>query len=192
MKKKILVIALSLNLLFGCVPALIVGAAIGGIVVYEGRNATVKKKDFELTRQIQQTINKQTSLHNHSRIVVSAYDGVVLLAGQAPSEALKNQAYQIARGVPGVKRLYNEITITGPISSLTQSSDAWLTTKVKSVLLARKGLDSSQIKVVTENGVVFLMGKVTKEQAKIAADATRTISGVQKVVTLFEFLRPAE
>lgn len=187
--KKIIALLLSLNFLLGCVPAFFVGAAIGGIVVHEGRNASVKKNDFELTSRISRKINHNKELHKHSRIIVSAYDGVVLLAGQTPTEQLRAEAYQLAKDVPGIRRLYNEISINGPISSLTQSSDTWITTKVKSVLLATKGLDSSQIKVVTENGVVFLMGKVTHQQAEIASNAARTVSGVQKVITLFEFLR---
>lgn len=187
--KKAIVLLLSMNLLFGCVPAFIVGAAVGGMVIYEGRNASIKKKDFELTNRIQRKINSNKDLRNHSRIIVSAYDGVVLLAGQAPTKALRTQAYQAAKDVKGIKRLFNEISVNGPISSLTQSSDAWITTKVKSTLLATKGLDSSQIKVVTENGVVFLFGKVTHKQADIASSAARTVSGVQKVITLFEFLR---
>lgn len=188
MKKVILVCAL-ISLLCGCVPVFIAGAAVGGVAVYEGRNATVKKRDFDLTSRISRRINQDAELREHSRIMVSAYDGVILLAGQTPTAALRAQAYELAKDTPGIRRLYNEITISGPISSLTQSSDTWITTKVKSVLLATKGLDSSQIKVVTENGIVYLLGKVTHHQAEIAADAARTVGGVQKVVTLFEFLR---
>ena len=187
--KKIALLLISFNLLTGCVAAFIVGAAVGGIVVFEGRNASVKKQDFELTKSISRKINADKALKSRARIIVSAYDGVVLLAGQAPDPALKAEAAELAESVPGIKRLYNEITISGPISSLAQSSDTWITTKVKSKLLSAKGLDSSQIKVVTENGIVYLFGKVTKGQAAIASETASGVQGVQKVVTLFA--RPA-
>lgn len=187
--KKILVLFMSMILLSGCLPAFLIGAATGGLVIHEGRNAPEKKKDFELSHRIMRQINQNRALRQHSRITVSSYDGIVLLAGQVPGDALKEEAYELANRVPHIKRIYNEITISGPISSLTQSSDTWITTKVKSVLLATKDLDSSQIKVVTENGVVYLLGKVTHSQAEIAANSVSTIHGVQKVITLFEFTR---
>ncbi len=189
MAKKILMTLLVACTLVGCVPAFIAGTALGGIVVYEGRTAHIKKQDFQLSQQIKKRINADQAIAENSRIIVSAYDGVILLAGQSPQAKLKQQAGNIAHSVTGVKRIYNEISLTKPISSLAQSKDTWITTKVKSVLLATKDLNSSQIKVVTENSVVYLLGKVTHSQAKIASDATRTVRGVKKVVTIFEYDR---
>ena len=189
MLKKTLILSVLTCALVGCVPAFLAGTALGGIVVYEGRTAHIKKQDFQLSQQIKKRINADNAIAEKSRIIVSAYDGVVLLAGQSPQAALKQQAGNIAHNVPGAKRIYNEISLTEPISSFAQSKDTWITAKVKSVLLATKDLNSSQIKVVTENRVVYLLGKVTHSQAKIASDATRTVKGVKKVVTLFEYDR---
>lgn len=187
MLKKILLIIVSCHLLVGCVGAFIAGAALGGVVVYEGRNIHTQKRDLKITNEANKRLGQDTAFSKRSHINLSAYDGVILLAGQTPTEELKQQAEDIVRQVPGVRRVYNEITISGPISSMVRSSDSWLTTKVKTRLLATKELDSSQIKVVTENGIVYLMGKTTPKQAKMAAEAASSITGVQKVITLFEF-----
>lgn len=187
--KRIVVTLVLASLLQGCVGAFLAGAAVGGVVAYEGRNAHSKKNDLRLSQLAHKKLNADKELMLHSRVVISAYDGIVLLAGQAPTAELKSQAQDIVETVPGVRRVYNEITISGPISSLTQSSDTWITTKVKSMLLATQGLDSSQIKVVTENGTVYLLGKVSRGQSRIAADVARKVSGVQRVVTLFEYIQ---
>lgn len=190
MKKilSILIIACSISLQ-ACVGAFIAGSVIGGVIVYEGRNATTKKADTRIAKEANKRLSEDPELNDSSRIVVSSYEGIILLAGQTPTQELKNQAQKIVAGVPGVRRVYNEITISGPISSIAQSNDAWLTTKVKSKLLATKGLDSAAIKVVTEDGKVYLMGRVSRKQGEIATEAARQTDGVQKVVTLFEYTR---
>lgn len=187
MLKKITLIILSCILLNGCVGAFVAGAVIGSAVVYEGRNIHTQKRDLKLTNTANKQLAQNRAFTKQSHLVVSAYNGVVLLAGQTPTAELKQEAENTVQSVPGVRRVYNEITIHGPTSPMTQSSDAWITTKVKSKLLTVKDLNSSAIKVTTENGVVYLMGKTTRKQAQIAANAARTITGVQKVVTLFEF-----
>ncbi len=186
MLKKITLIFLSGILLNGCVGAFVAGAVIGGAVIYEGRNIHTQKNDLALTNTANRQLAQSHAFSKQSHVVISVYSGVVLLAGQTPTTELKKQAEEILQGVPGVRRVYNEISISGPISPMTQSSDAWITTKVKSKLLTVKDLDSSAIKVTTENGVVYLMGQTTPKQAKIAANGARTVTGVQKVVTLFE------
>jgi osmotically-inducible protein OsmY len=93
----------------------------------------------------------------------------------------------LAHSVADVKRIYNEITIQGPTSSLTRTSDAWITTKIKSQMLATDDLQSGTIKVLTENGAVYLMGVVTHDQADMSVDIARQVSGVQKVVKIFQY-----
>lgn len=180
----IMVLATSLS---GCFGAFIAGTALGGLVVYEGRNLSTQKKDVDISSVANQRIAADHELKEHSRIVISAYDGVILLAGQTPTEALRNRAGDVVNSVPGARRVYNEITVGAPIAPLIQSNDAWITTKVKSSLVSAKGLNSSQIKVVSENGTVFLLGKVTRRQADLATQISRTVEGVQKVILLFEY-----
>ena len=187
MLKKIILILMGSALLSGCVGAFVAGAVIGGAVVYEGRNLQTQKQDLTLTNTANRQLAQNRAFTKQSHIVLSSYNGVVLLAGQTPTQALKQEAEATVKGVPGVRRVYNELTISGPTSPMTQSSDAWITTKVKSKLLTVQDLDSSAMKVITENGVVYLMGRTTPKQAQTAANAARTVAGVQKVVTLFEF-----
>jgi len=115
------------------------------------------------------------------------FNGIVLLVGQAPTPALHRRAYRITRSVRHVRRIFNQITLEHPTPPTTRTNDTWITTKVKAALLGKKGLHSTQIKVVTENGTVFLMGLTSMQQAKLAANTTRRVHGVIKVVKLFEY-----
>ena len=87
-----------------------------------------------------------------------------------------------------VRKVYNELAVTGPTSMISRTNDSWLTTKIKSALVAAEDTDASRIKVVTENGVVFMMGLLTRAEADAAVNITRQIQGVQKVVKLFEYM----
>src|SRR5207248_1056084 len=99
--------------------------------------------------------------------------------------SIRQEAEDIVRSVPEIKRIYNQITIKGPASSLTQASDSWITAKIKTEMLATKGLQSGTIKVVTENGTVYLMGTVNRDQADVAVDIARQVQGVQRVKEIF-------
>ena len=123
-----------------------------------------------------------------AHLVVVSYNGYVLLAGQVQSEALKARATEVVRDVSGVRRIYNELEIAAPSSSMTRTSDAWITAKVKSWLLGSGDIEGSKVKVVTEDGVVYLMGLVTREEAERISDTAAGLSGVQRVVRLFELL----
>ena len=87
-----------------------------------------------------------------------------------------------------MRKVHNELTVAGKTSYLSRTNDSWLTTKVKSAMAAAESADSTRIKVVTENGVVYLMGLVTREEADAAADIARHIQGVQKIVKVFEYM----
>lgn len=122
-----------------------------------------------------------------SRVVVTAYNGVILLAGQTPRAELRDQAEQAARLVVGVKKVHNELQIQQPASALARSNDSLLTTRIKSSMLLTSGVPSSHIKVVTENGIVYLMGIVTRAQANQATAVAQNVSGVQRIVRLFQY-----
>ena len=122
-----------------------------------------------------------------SHIVVTSYNGMVLIAGQTPRAELKDRAEQAARTVQGVKRVYNELQVLQPTSALARSNDALLTTKIKTQMLADNSVPSSRIKVVTENGIVYMLGLVTQQEAASAAAVVQGVSGVQKIVKLFQY-----
>jgi osmotically-inducible protein OsmY len=123
-----------------------------------------------------------------ANLAIVAYNGYVLLAGQVRTQELKNQATEVVRAIHGVRRIYNELEIASPSSAMTRSSDTWITAKVKTWLLGRSDTEGTRVKVVTENGVVYLMGLVTREEAKRISEVAADISGVQRVVRLFELI----
>ena len=131
-------------------------------------------------------IHAADEAYHDAHLVVVSYNGYVLLAGQVNSEKLKARATEIVRKVHGVRRIYNELEVASPSSGMTRTSDTWITTKVKSWLLGSSDTEGFRVKVVTENGVVYLMGLVTAAEAQRIADKASGISGVQRVVKLFE------
>lgn len=133
-------------------------------------------------------LNCAPELKNCSHIAVSTFNRVVLLVGEVPTSALRKRAYELVKEVPHIRRINNEIEIAASLSTKAGSLDAWVTTKAKTALLAEKGLNSTQIKVITENSVVYLMGLVSHEQAEIAVEVVREVAGITKVVTLFEYV----
>ena len=120
---------------------------------------------------------RPTDLDQRSHIVVASYNGVVLLAGQTPREELKQMAEQAASGVQRVKRVHNELQILQPSSALARSNDSWLTTKIKTQMLADNSVPGSRIKVITENGIVYLLGLVTRQEGSRATNLVRASPG---------------
>ncbi len=123
-----------------------------------------------------------------SHVVAVSYNGYVLLAGQVTKEELKDKASNVVRDIRHVRRIYNELEVAAPTASLVRTSDTWITAKIKSNLLAGNDTPGLRTKVVTENGVVYLMGMVTREEADRLATAAADFSGVQRVVRLFEII----
>lgn len=120
-------------------------------------------------------------------VVVVSHKGVVLLAGEVSDEALKQKAGEVVLKLDLVKSLHNELEIGSPTAWSTRSNDAWITTKVKGAMIAHGGIDVGVINVTTENGVVFLMGNVAHSVANAAVEAASTVSGVQKIVKVFQY-----
>lgn len=129
-------------------------------------------------------------LNNDSRIVVVSYNGVVLLAGQVPNANLKPIAVKAASngGIRGIKQVHDDLQVGPNAGLLASSNDSWITSKIKSAMLVNSEVPSSRIKVVTENGIVYLLGLVTRKEGQLAAKVARESSGVQRVVMLFEYI----
>ena len=122
-----------------------------------------------------------------ANVDVVSYNGVVLLIGQVPSDSLRALAAQTAAKIKRVRRVHNELLVTGKTSMLVRSNDSWISTKVRSKLALSDKIDSGRILVVTENGIVYLMGIVNNAEADIATDIARQTNGVQRVVRVFEY-----
>jgi len=127
-------------------------------------------------------------LDRNSHVVVISYNGVVLLAGQTPRADLKSKAEQAARETQKVKTVHNELQVLQPSSLAARSNDTWLTTKIKSQMLADANVPSTRIKVLTENGIVYMLGLVTKREGDLATQVVQGVDGVQKIVRLFEYI----
>lgn len=122
-----------------------------------------------------------------SHVVVTSYNGVILLAGQTPRAELKDKAAQAARNIQGVTKIHNELQVLQPTSALARSNDALMTSKIKTLMLADSTVPSAKIKVITENGIVYLMGLVTRAEGASAGNVVAGVSGVQKIVKLFQY-----
>lgn len=182
----ILVIA-TLCSLQGCF--FVAGAAAGAAavaVVYDHRKLESILTDNKITRESAEKINADPNFKG-SHIEVACFNRVVLLTGQTPTGELREEAEAIVRNIPNVTRIYNQIIIRAPTSNITRASDSWITAKIKSQLLATKGMKSGTVKVVTENGTVYLMGLVSKDQAETAATIASQVDGVQRVMKIFQY-----
>jgi osmotically-inducible protein OsmY len=178
-------------LLNGCVPVVLVGgAAATASVVHDRRTTGSIVEDQAIELRIKTALRKDEEIAEQTHINVTSYNGIVLLSGEAPSQSLSTRAGAIARNDKQARRVHNELKIAAPSSAMTRSSDAWITTKVKSSLVGLdiKGFDPSRIKVVTENGTVYLMGMVYHREADAAVAQTQQVKGVQRIVKLFEYL----
>jgi osmotically-inducible protein OsmY len=174
-------------LIQGCAAAVIGGAATTAVIAVDPRTAGTILDDEMIEFKVIEAYYDHPELSQQSHLNVTSYNGKVLLTGEATSESIRQQLQTLAGAVPKVRSVQNEMIVAAPSSGLTRSSDSWVAAKVKSRLAAADGVSSLDIKVVTENGTVFLMGLVNQEEAKKATEVTRQTSGVQRVVKLFEY-----
>jgi osmotically-inducible protein OsmY len=133
-------------------------------------------------------IRKTDPRLEEANVVVTSYNGIVLLSGQVPNEELRNTAAQTAALVKNVRQVRNELTVGENASFAAHSADAVITTKIKTKLLGAANIKDSRVKIITENGTVFLLGMVTRAEGNIAGSIAQNTDGVQKVVLLFEYV----
>lgn len=144
--------------------------------------------DAMLENIVEREIRKSDPGYKGSHIVIVSFNGVVLLAGQVPTQGLRDKASDVAQNLRRVRKVHNELSVGGPTSLVARSNDGWLTTKVKTRLIAANEANGTKIKVQTENGVVYLMGLTTRAHADQAIDVAKDVYGVQKIVKVFEYL----
>jgi osmotically-inducible protein OsmY len=178
-------------LLSGCGAILVGGAATGAAVVYDRRDAETVLSDQKIEIQVLDLKDKNPQLAEQTQISATSYNRLVLLTGQARSVDFSRRFAALVARIPGVKRVINEVQIGPDLSLAEQSSDSYLTTKVKTALFGVEidGFEASRIKVVSHDGAVYLMGLVTQREAEIAVEEARTIGGVAKVVRVFEYIQ---
>lgn len=169
-----------------CAGVLVAGAAAGA-VVYDSRSIIDIERDTRIYHHIHRIIVKDRKFA-FSNIQVSVFNQVVLLTGQVSSAGLKVAAEKIAQTTPNVERVYDQLVLDEPISMAQTTRDSWISSQIKAKMLTAKGLRSGSIKVVTSDGVVYLMGIVKKQQANKAANIARQVEGVKKVVKVFQYI----
>ncbi|EGR0046876.1 BON domain-containing protein [Vibrio vulnificus] len=172
--------------LSGCAGLFIAGAATTANLVTDTRTTKEIWQDNNIEFEIA-AIGNKTPYRGKVRIVASSYNGTVVLMGQASTAEERSGFEQQARSIKGVQVLHNQVKVKAPLSVSQISNDSWITTKVKSALLTDESLNSVKIKVITEDGDVFLFGYVNSEQAEKATEIARNISGVKQVVRAFQY-----
>ena len=184
------VLALIASQFTGCAVVAVgaVGTAAGVTMAHDRRTPGTFLDDEYIEWKINQAIIDDEKISQHSHINVTSYNNIVLLTGEISSEEFRRYVEKVALKVPKVRRVYNELAVAAPSSYLSRSSDALITTKVKGALFSEYSLPASRVKVVTENGTVYLLGLVKRPEANWATEKARTVGGVQRVVKLFEFL----
>lgn len=177
--------------LSACAPLIVGGAMVGGSLMYTDRRTSgAQVEDQAIELKAGKRIADQLGERVH--VNVTSYNRLVLLTGEAATEADRATAEQIAQRVENVRSVMNELGVMEPSSLRTRSSDSIISGKVKASLLDAKDLMANAFKVVTERGTVFLMGRVSEREANRATEIARTVSGVQRVVRVFEVVPESE
>jgi osmotically-inducible protein OsmY len=181
-------LALCVPLLAGCVGAAVVGAGAGALMVIDRRSSEVYIADQGLEMRASSRISEKYGDKVH--VNVTSYNRMMLLTGEAPTAEIKADVEKIASTVPDVKSIANELAIAGPSSYGVRSNDSYITSKVKARFVDAGKFNANVVKVVTEAGVVFLLGIVTQAEADAAVEIARTTGGVLNVVRVFEIVSP--
>lgn len=175
----------------GCAAVAVGAGAAAGYSVYEDRRSTgTQVEDQRIESRASSAIDQRFGWKVH--VNVTSYNRQVLITGEVPDAVSHAEVEKLVAAVPGVRTLSNELLI-GPLSSVpARAGDSVVTTNVKTRFLGAKNFNAVHVKVVTEAGVVYLMGMVTEVEANAATEIARTTDGVKKVVTVFEYCKSGE
>jgi osmotically-inducible protein OsmY len=168
----------------------VVGAGAGALMIVDRRASETYIADQGLELRAASRISEKYGDKVH--VNVTSYNRMILLTGEVPTAEIKVEVQQIAFGVADVKSISNELAIAGPSSFGVRSNDSYITSKVKARFVDAGKFSAHVVKVVTEAGVVFLLGMVTQAEADAAVEIARTTGGVLKVVRVFEFISPQQ
>jgi len=179
-------------LLAGCAPIIVGTAVVGGAMVVTDRRSSGAQVDDEVIEVKANGRIGEALPGDNVRVNTTSYNRMVLLTGEVPTEGDKTTVEQVVARIDNVVSVVNELTVGPPNSFNEKTKAAFITTKVKASMVDAKDVFSNQIKVITHRGVVYLMGRVTEREATRAAEIARGVSGVVKVVKVFEILSEAE
>jgi osmotically-inducible protein OsmY len=182
----LLSMAAAMPQLSGCVGAVAVGAGAGALMVSDRRPSETYLSDQGIEIRAANRIDERFGDKAH--VNVTSYNRAVLLTGEVPDAAARAEVEKIVAAVPDVKAISNELEIAGVSSLSARSNDSFITSKVKGRFLDANKFSVNAVKVVTENGVVYLLGIVSQAEADAAVEVARTTAGVRKVVRVFEIV----
>jgi|TARA_R110002111_G_scaffold107734_6_gene166332 osmotically-inducible protein OsmY len=183
--------ALIFSLLSGCAAVAVGGATTGVAVVHDRRTAGTVIDDQAIELKALNIFYGVKTIRLNTHVNATSYNGLLLLTGEAPTEQLRQNIIQRVSRIPKVEKVHNEIIIAAPSSLVSRSSDSLITSKSKVALFNVshiKGFDPTRVKVVTENGVVYLMGLLKQHEVSPVIETIRRVGGVQRVVKLFEIV----
>jgi osmotically-inducible protein OsmY len=178
------------GVLSACAPLIVGGAAMSALIAVDRRTSGAQLEDESI--ELRGGSRLRDALGDRAHVDITSYNRQVLLTGEVPSEQAKQNAEQVISRVDNVKGIVNELAVLAPSTLVQRSSDALVTGKVKASLVDARELYVGAFKVVTERGVVYLMGRVTQHEADRATQLARTISGVTRVVRIFEIISEEE
>jgi len=185
-----LIIATATPLLGGCFAAVVGGAAAGGAAAHDRRSVGSYVDDKRIYLAAYDNLNKDKDLALKNSVIIVVYDGVMLLVGEVRTPELKTRAERLVSGFEGTRRIINEIEVREPEGFWSRRRDNTLTARVKTGLLdltSLPGFDPTRVNVTTAHRVVYLMGKVSREEDEAVTDIARDVGGVEKVVKLFDY-----
>ena len=181
----------ALPMLQGCVPAVVVGGAAVGVMSAHDRRSTGIQTDDE-TSEWKAAAAVPEKYKAFSHLNFTSYNRRLLITGEVPNEEAKAVIGEQAAKVEGVREVFNEVNIAPTSSYGNRSNDSYITSKLKARLVDSNQLSANHIKVVSENGVAYLMGIVNDREAKVAVAIARTTDGVRKVVNVMEVVSEAD
>lgn len=174
--------------LSGCV-SLTKGASDDLVDQYHGKRTTgALIEDRSIRRKIRINLARTDDKLDTPYITVASFNRNVLLVGQVENKRLKQQAGEVAKAIRHVRNVNNELTVVGSRSALTRSNDGWIGTKVKTRLLLTPNTPGRRTRVITDQGVVYLMGLLTRAEVDAVVEATQKVRGVQKIVKAVEYI----
>lgn len=184
-----LILAAMLFSLQGC--ASLVSGLSSDPVDQDHRYRTVGSRieDHAIERKAIINLTRSMTDKDENRHVVVSWNGQVLLAGQVQSADQRIQSEKIVREIRRIVHVHNELAVGPPISGLTRLADAWITSRLKARLFLSSDLPGRRVKVVTENGVIYLMGLLTQAEADAVIEAARKTRGAQRIVKIFEYIK---
>lgn len=184
------VLAVALSSLSGCAPLLVGGAVMTGIVATDRRTTGAQVEDEGIELKVGSAVRQD--LGDRVHLNVTSFNRKVLLSGEARTQADKDRAEKLAQSQENVQSVVNDLAVAMPSSLTQRSKDTVITSQTKAAFVDAKDLQVNSIKVVTERGIVYLMGRVTAREAKRASDIVRGIGGVVKVVRVFDEISEEE